>query len=518
MEEKTVRRALRAMEDELAHMRQNVHGASPAHQRELAEALDRLATSSSTLEKQISNLDDAHATNTGALHDQLRALRKEFAHLKLATTHFMESEVVGASLNAFSRRLDHFEVVVRTTLRSAVRKEMRSFSGKPVKAPEGLGERLEHLKTFHEGLARLQESYSDNASSIEDLNHKLTAVLSALSDQRARTEEGMDRERALESLSSSVESNVKGLSKAVERHSQALRSMDLSLSLLRSSLESSTERMIAEKQHVPWKEDVQGLQQEFSTLKESLEQQRLLLAQIKEAMPYSNQFEEVIQHADLVEQHTLERMDALQNAMAVQGQRSSHFNTQLAQLTPVLRDLNEALGGVSLELRRRQMEASKRDAHLAGVLHEVQQAVSRKKEDPELQKLLSNLQFQMGQVLARTHVSKRSDDDLSMLRREISDWSKRVQPSSRSQVDLTPLMDKIDELRLEFWFQPREGSRNAKEATVLQKPLVHQQVLLEIQDELEHFKEMDLSPRARLSVDRMNELAERGLSLQVKRP
>lgn len=422
--------ALKAVEDELSLLREALEAASSSSQGETEKSLSALSASFEHLALQLNKLDDAHARHLSSLNQQLSSLRSDVSKLQSGTTALLESGSVPSALRDFEHKLTRIEAGFEASLQSSLRKAHgetnqqlhQHVQTSAASHQDWLAAKLQAVSEMQASVQGLTSAHAKSAQEMAELNKRLLSVVGAMADQKQAADAGAVREKQLEHIALTLEERLRDFEASVQKHNASLNSMNVSLSLMRNSLEAAAPKLPTELQP-PLPSQPSTPAPDYQKLFDSLEGQKQLLEKMQASMPYSNQFEEVIKHADLLEQQANEKLDSIQESVAMQAQRAAAQSNEAGQLPSLMRGLSEALGAMSSNLEKQQLafgvfqrrlndlpaQTASTDPALQAQLQEFKEGLCAQQQalqealsaqQAKMQDALSNLSFQLEQLAA----------------------------------------------------------------------------------------------------------------------
>ena len=127
---------------------------------------------------------------------------------------------------------------------------------------------------------------------------------------------------------------------------------------------------------------ISSISEELKVISASMQEQRQLFIQLKDALPHGNQFEEVVKHADLINQNTASKLDSLSESISTQNKTLSSFGGQFSQLPNIMQNLNSALTSVVEEMKKEQMTYKALESRII-----MEQSEAKKAQNDIMQKM-----------------------------------------------------------------------------------------------------------------------------------
>ena len=196
---------------------------------------------------------------------------------------------------------------------------------------------------------------------------------------------------------------------------------------------------------------ISSISEELKAISVSMQEQRQLFIQLKDALPHGNQFEEVVKHADLINQNTAGKLDALSESISAQNKTLSSFSGQFSQLPNIMQNLNSALTSVVEEMKKEQMTYKALESRII-----MEQSEAKKAQNDIMQKVealkkeeteqLNSLESRLGEpkkdggMRDVTALQLQLEEVLSELRKFELSESEKMQKSERDETKDTEML------------------------------------------------------------------------------
>ncbi|MEK6843773.1 MAG: hypothetical protein AABY04_04745, partial [Candidatus Micrarchaeota archaeon] len=428
---------------------------------------------------------------------------------------------------------------------------------------------------IQEEMDKMHKAYSDQSNSIKSIGTSV-AYLSTNEGEMKKSLDGLikiyeqDREK-------SAQEKVKAESeRKTAAGNEKSPKLDEIVAMLRVQMEEMQKQQIIldNIKNAPKKTalddnvsaEIKTTASQIAKLQQSINDQVKMLAIMKDSMPSGN-FEEVIKHADVINQNTNSKLDSLIEINDRTVKALTKTSDKDNQLPSLMQNISGALDALVLEMKKSQIAYKNLETKVEGanlgradapahmekleIITENIRGLHSKMASPEVETTLKQVieelkkfesleqqKLEKMEKLAATNQtqmanappsegSTKLDLQLIMIKKDISSITANVETLKSvlmqgadisAEVDFSPLLKKMEEIQgqLGKTLQSAPASQTAQKS--MQPPLTQERLVdfRDIMDELMQnvriFESFELSDRAKIVVDRIGMLTRRAIA------
>ncbi|MBI5224312.1 hypothetical protein HY989_00415 [Candidatus Micrarchaeota archaeon] len=426
---------------------------------------------------------------------------------------------------------------------------------------------------IQEELDKMHKSYSDQTNSIKSIGTSV-AYLSTSEGELKKSLDGLvkiyeqDREKIAQEKAKSE--NERKNAGSAEKSPK----LDEIVALLRVQNEEmqKQQRILESIKEAPKKTGLDdNVSQELKTtasqiarLQQSINEQVKMLAMMKDSMPSGN-FEEVIRHADVINQNTNSKLDSLIEINDKTVKALTKNSDKDSSMPSLMQNISAALDALVSEMKKSQIAYKNLESKVEGanlgrpdapshmekleiITENIRGLHSKMEESPQvettlrqvieelrkfesleqqklekMEKLALNSQSQQVST-APTESSTKTDLQLLMIKKDISSISANVETLKSvlmqgaditAEVDFAPLLKKLEEIQGQLGksAQIQPLAQKSGSAPLTQERLVDfRDIMDELMQNVRIFESFELSDRAKIVVDRIGMLTRRAIA------
>lgn len=214
----------------------SVFSAKLAGLEEKLAALDKAVSS-------VSASSGLQVSETSDFKSELSSLRESVSSLR------EETKAAAENSYAIAEKLDGMHSSAKSSVTADVASlcmEIKGLSSSLTAHAHGIAKlsaKIESVDAATQKLPALLESYNSNSAAIQDIEAKLSSVLSALSTQEHELSNESSKAKQFEELALSLQNELSVFSREMEANSRALESMNASMALLKQRDDKTVQQL-----------------------------------------------------------------------------------------------------------------------------------------------------------------------------------------------------------------------------------------------------------------------------------